>query len=37
MLGRATVNALAADPEHADGIIAALDGRGVVFVRVTGD
>ena len=34
MLGRAGVDALAADPEHPDGVIAAIRGRGVVFVRV---
>ena len=36
MIGRTTINALAADPEHADGVIAALSERGVVFVRVSG-
>ena len=37
MMGRARVNALATDPDHPDGVIAALDGRGVVFVRVEGE
>ncbi len=36
MMGRSTVDALAADPEHADGVIAAVRERGVVFVRVVG-
>ncbi len=36
MMGRAKIDALAADPDHPDGIIAAIDGRGVVFVRVDG-
>ena len=34
MLGRLTIQALAADPAHPDGAIAAVKGRGVVFVRV---
>jgi hypothetical protein len=36
MLGRTKVVALAADPDHPDGVIAAVEGRGVVFVRVHG-
>jgi hypothetical protein len=32
-IGRSHVYALAPDPEHADGIIAALGARGVAFVR----
>ena len=34
MLGRSKVVAVAADPAHPDGAIAAVEGRGVVFVRV---
>ena len=34
MLGRSRIEALAADPDHPDGVIAAVEGRGVVFVRV---
>ena len=33
-LGRSKIEALAADPAHADGAIAAVADRGVVFVRV---
>jgi hypothetical protein len=35
-LGRSRIQALAADPAHPDGAIAAVEGRGVVFVRVEG-
>ncbi len=34
MLGRSQVEAIAADPSHPDGAIAAVADRGVVFVRV---
>ena len=34
MLGRSRIEALAADPAHPDGAIAAVEGRGIVFVRV---
>ncbi len=34
MLDREEVRALAADPDHRDGIVAAIEDRGVVFVRV---
>jgi hypothetical protein len=34
MLGRSKIEALAADPDHADGAVAAVEGRGVLFVRV---
>jgi hypothetical protein len=37
MIGRTAVAALAADPERRDGIIAALDTRGVVFVQAKSD
>jgi hypothetical protein len=37
MLGRAKVDAIAADPDHPDGVIAALGEHGVVFVRVDGN
>jgi hypothetical protein len=33
-VGRSKIEALAADPAHPDGAIAAVAGRGVVFVRV---
>jgi hypothetical protein len=36
MMGHATVDALAADPDHTEGVIVALDGRGVVFEPVPG-
>jgi hypothetical protein len=36
MLGRSRIEALAADPGCADGAVAAIEGRGVVFVRVDG-
>jgi hypothetical protein len=32
--GRSTIDAMAADPGHPDGAIAAVEDRGVVFVRV---
>jgi hypothetical protein len=34
MLGRSKIEALAADPADPDGVLAAIEGRGVVFVRV---
>jgi hypothetical protein len=34
MLGKARVTAFAADRDHRDGVIVAVGGRGVVFVRV---
>jgi hypothetical protein len=36
MPGRSKIVALAADPGHPDGVIAAVEDRGVVFVRVDG-
>jgi hypothetical protein len=33
MLGRSTVNALALDPAHPDGIVAGMAERGVLFVQ----
>jgi hypothetical protein len=32
--GRSKTDALAADPGHAEGAVAAVEGRGVVFMRV---
>lgn len=32
-VGQGKVSAIAADPQHADGVIVALGSRGVVFVR----
>jgi hypothetical protein len=32
-VGRGEVSAIASDPQHADGVIAALGSRGVAFVR----
>jgi hypothetical protein len=32
--GRSKIDAIAADPAHPDGTIAAVEDRGVVFVRV---
>lgn len=34
MLGRSKVAAIAPDPERPDGVVAAIEGRGVVFVAV---
>ena len=34
MPGRSKIDAMAADPAHPEGEIAAVEGRGVVFVRV---
>ncbi len=34
MIGQTEPTALAADPDHSDGIILALGQRGVVFVRI---
>ncbi len=36
MLGRSKIAAMAADPDHREGVVAAIEGRGVVFVRVEG-
>ena len=33
MLGRSTIDTLAADPGHADGVVAALSERGLLFVQ----
>ena len=35
MVGEREIVAMAADPGHPGGIIAALEGRGVVFVQAT--
>ncbi len=35
MIGRTSVATIAADPDHRDGVIVALEGRGVAFVRVS--
>ena len=37
MIGQTEPTALAADPDHSDGIILALGQRGVVFVRIDGN
>ncbi len=33
MLGRSPIDALAADPAHPDGVVAAMEERGLIFVQ----
>ncbi len=35
MIGRTPIATIAADPDHRDGVIVALEDRGVAFVRVS--